>query len=71
MDKFVMCPDCQKEYRDPSDRRFTLNQTPVPNAPAFELADNQGNCSNRRCYLSSRPISQEGHSAMKVWVDSF
>ncbi len=43
MSVFTMCPTCQKEYDDPSDRRFHAQPNACPSCgPALELRDNRG-----------------------------
>jgi hydrogenase maturation protein HypF len=44
MDRFPLCPDCMKEYTDPSDRRFHAQTTCCWKCgPRYYLADNKGN----------------------------
>ncbi len=43
MSVFRMCPTCQKEYDDPSDRRFHAQPNACPSCgPALELRDHRG-----------------------------
>ncbi len=44
MEKFPLCPDCQKEYTNPIDRRFHAQTTCCWNCgPRYYLADKKGN----------------------------
>jgi hydrogenase maturation protein HypF len=44
MDKFPLCPDCMKEYTNPTDRRFHAQTTCCWNCgPRYYLVDNKGN----------------------------
>jgi hydrogenase maturation protein HypF len=44
MSVFKMCPDCQREYEDPLDRRFHAQPNACPVCgPRLELTDSQGN----------------------------
>jgi hydrogenase maturation protein HypF len=43
MSAFQMCPDCQREYEDPLDRRFHAQPNACPACgPRLELTDNEG-----------------------------
>ena len=43
MSSFKMCPDCQREYEDPLDRRFHAQPNACPACgPRLELTDNKG-----------------------------
>jgi len=43
MSVFKMCPDCQREYKDPLDRRFHAQPNACPVCgPQLELVDNKG-----------------------------
>ncbi|MEI6186651.1 MAG: carbamoyltransferase HypF, partial [Dehalococcoidia bacterium] len=43
MSVFSMCPDCQREYQDPLDRRFHAQPNACPVCgPRLQLADNRG-----------------------------
>jgi hydrogenase maturation protein HypF len=43
MSSFQMCPDCQREYEDPLDRRFHAQPNACPACgPRLELTDNKG-----------------------------
>ena len=44
MSVFRMCPDCQREYEDPLDRRFHAQPNACPACgPRLQLTDNRGN----------------------------
>ena len=43
MKKFALCPDCEREYRDPLDRRFDAQPIACPRCgPHLELWDERG-----------------------------
>jgi hydrogenase maturation protein HypF len=62
MDEFPLCPDCQIEYANPSDRRFHAQTTCCWNCgPHYYLLDRSGNI-----IISKEDFKQKWHEIVKL-----